>query len=96
MIIDKLTKGNGISQEFFKVEYIDKMIPAKVLEDVVESKEFRNLIPEKFRKDEIKLKGLTKGEKVVFNNQNIKNLLILWSQGRLTPIQKAWKVKAEK
>lgn len=96
VIIDKLTKGNGISQEFFKVAYINKMIPAKILEDIVESKEFRELIPEKYRKDEIKLKGLSKGEKVVFNNQYIKNLLILWSQGRLTPIQKAWKVKAEK
>ena len=96
VIIDKLTKGNGISQEFFKVVYIDKMIPAKILEDLVESKEFRNLIPEKYQKDEIKLKGLAKGEKIVFKNQNIKNLLILWSQGRLTPIQKAWKVKAEK
>lgn len=96
VIIDRLTKGNGISQEFFKVVYIDKMIPAKILDDLVESKEFRNLIPEKYRKNEIKTKGLAKGEKVVFNNQSIKDLLILWSQGRLTPVQKAWEVKAEK
>lgn len=96
VVIDRLTKGNGISQEFFKVVYIDKMIPAKILDDLVESKEFRNLIPDKYRKNEIKIKGLAKGEKVVFNNQNIKDLLILWSQGRLTPVQKAWDVKAEK
>lgn len=96
VIIDKLTKGNGISQEFFKVAYLNKMIPSKILEEIVESKEFRNLIPAKFRKDEIKIKGLSKGETVTFKNQNIKELLILWSHGRLTPIQKAWKVKAER
>ncbi len=96
VIIDRLTTGNGISQEFFKVVYIDKMIPAKILDDLVESKEFRNLIPGKYRQNEIKTKGLAKGEKVIFDNQNIKNLLILWSQGRLTPVQKAWEVKAEK
>ncbi len=96
VIIDDLTKGNGISQEFFKVVYMDKMIPSKILEEIVESKEFRNLIPAKFRKEEIKTKGLVKGESVTFKNQSIKNLLILWIHGRLTPIQKAWKVKAEK
>lgn len=96
VIIDKLTTGNGISQEFFKVVYLNKMIPSKILEEIVESKEFRDLIPSKFRKNEIKINGLSKGETVTFNNKNIKKLLILWSHGRLTPIQKAWKVKAEK
>ncbi|MCK4798426.1 MAG: hypothetical protein KAT05_13685 [Spirochaetes bacterium] len=95
IVIDNLTKGNGISQEFFKVAYIEKMIPAKILEQIVESKEFRNLMPKKYLKKEIKTKGLAKGETVKFKSNDIKDILILWSLGRLTPIQKAWVVKAE-
>jgi len=96
VVIDKLTKGNGITQEFYKVAYINKMIPAKILDNIVESKEFRDLIPNKFLNNEIRINGLKKGEKVVFKNTDIKNILILWKLGRLTPIQKAWIVKAEK
>ena len=47
IVINKLTPGNGISQEYFRVCYLTKMIPAKILSELVESKEFRNLIPEK-------------------------------------------------
>ena len=96
VVIDKLTKGNGVSQEFFKVVYKEKMIPAKILDEIVESKEFRELIPVKYRDLENKTTELKKGEKVAFNNKSIRELLILWSLGRLTPVQKAWKVKAEK
>ncbi|HOJ64217.1 MAG TPA: hypothetical protein PLE45_07325 [Spirochaetota bacterium] len=96
VVIDSLTKGNGVSQEFYKVVYQNKMIPAKILDEIVESKEFRSLIPEKYLKDEIKIKGLPSGEKIVFKNEDIKNLLILWTKGKLTPFQKAWLTKAEK
>lgn len=92
--IDSITKGNGISQEFYKIAFNEKMIPAKALEDIVESKEFRDLIPKQLLDIEDKITDLKKGESIVFKNDNIKNLLVLWSQGKLTPIQKAWKVKA--
>lgn len=93
--IDSITKGNGISQEFYKIAFNEKMIPAKALEDIVESKEFRDLIPKQLLDIEDKITDLKKGESIVFKNDNIKNLLVLWSQGKLTPIQKAWKVKAD-
>lgn len=96
IVIDSLSTSNGISQEFYKVAYINKMIPSKILDKIVESKEFRNLIPQKFIKKENKITILKKGEKVVFLNTKIRDLLILWSQGRLSPIQKAWKVSAVK
>lgn len=96
IIVDKLTQGNGISQEYFKVVYLNKMIPAKILDDIVESKQFRKLIPKKYIVVETTIKHLPKGEKIIFNNHDIKELLILWSLGRLTPIQKAWEVKADK
>ena len=76
--------------------YTNKMIPAKILEQLVESKEFRKLIPKKYLSEEIKINGLLKGQIVKFKNTDIKNILILWSLGRLCPVQKAWKVKAEK
>ena len=96
IVINKLTPGNGISQEYFKVCYLTKMIPAKILGELVESKEFRNLIPRKFLSDEIKIKGLKNGDSVKIPNDKIKDLLILWTLGRLSPVQKAWKVKAVK
>lgn len=96
VIIDYLTKGNGVSQEFFRVVYKENMIPVKILEKIVESKEFRELIPSKYLKDEIKIKGLEKGESIVFTNENIKKLLILWSKSALTPYQKIWLTNAEK
>jgi len=96
IVINKLTKGNGVSQEYFRVAYIEKMIPAKILGEVVESKEFRDNIPKKYITDEIKIKGLGNNESVTFTNTKIKEILLLWTLGRLTPIHKAWKVKAEK
>jgi hypothetical protein len=96
VVINKLTPGNGISQEYFRVCYLAKMIPAKILTEVVESKEFRNLIPKKFLSDEVKTKGLKNGDSVKIPNDKIKDLLLLWTLGRLSPVQKAWKVKAVK
>ena len=96
IVIDKLSKGNGISQEFFRVAYVEKMIPSKVLRDIVESKEFRDLIPAQYLNNEGKTaKVLSAGEKVTFNAFAIKNLLELWSEGKLTPVQKAWLVGAD-
>jgi hypothetical protein len=96
IVINKLTPGNGVSQEFFKVAYREKMIPAKILEDIVESKEFRNIIPQKYLKTEVKNAGLKSGETIVFPNTKVRDILFLWCLGRLTPVSKAWKVKAEK
>ncbi|HNZ28199.1 MAG TPA: hypothetical protein PLG34_01340 [Spirochaetota bacterium] len=93
--VDSITKGNGISQEFYKIAYNEKMIPAKPLQDIVESKEFRDLIPKSYLAIEDKISVLKKGESITFKNEDLKNLLLLWSQGKLTPIQKAWKVKAD-
>lgn len=96
IVIDKLSKGNGISQEFFRVAYVEEMIPSKVLKDIVESKEFRDLIPSQYLNKEGKIATvLPPGEKVTFNAVAIKNLLELWSEGKLTPAQKAWLVGAE-
>lgn len=96
IVIDKLSKGNGISQEFFRVAYVEKMIPSKVLRDIVESKEFRDLIPAQYlSKEGATAKVLAEGEKVTFNAFAIKNLLELWSEGKLTPVQKAWLVGAD-
>lgn len=96
IVIDKLSKGNGISQEFFRVAYVEKMIPSKVLKDIVESKEFRDLIPSQYLNNEGKTANvLAPGEKVTFNAFAIKNLLELWSEGKLTPVQKAWLVGAD-
>lgn len=94
IVIDSVSKGNGISQEYYKVVFNEKMIPAKILDDLVESKEFRDLIPQKYLKIEDKIAKFENGDKLFFKNEDIKKLLILWSQGKLTPIQKAWKVKA--
>jgi hypothetical protein len=96
IVIDKLTKGNGISQEYFKIAYLNKMIPAKILEVIVESEEFRDLIPKKFLTDEVKIKGLSKGSAVIIKNESIIEILDLWTLGRLTPVQKAWSVHAIK
>ena len=93
--VDSITKGNGISQEFYKIAYNEKMIPAKALGDIVESKEFRDLIPKNLLAIEDKISVLKKGESITFKNEDLKNLLLLWSQGKLTPIRKAWKVKAD-
>ncbi|MCH5149444.1 MAG: hypothetical protein J1G30_02145 [Spirochaetales bacterium] len=96
IVIDKLSKGNGISQEFFRVAYVEKMIPSKVLKDIVESKEFRDLIPQQYLDKEGKTATtLAQGEKVTFNAFAIKNLLELWSEGKLTPVQKAWLAGAD-
>lgn len=95
VIIDYLTQGNGISHEFYKVAYKEKMIPAKILDQLIESKEFRDLIPKKYLKKE-KIITLKSGEKIEFPNQKISELLFLWCEGRLTPIQKAWQTKAIK
>ena len=66
VVIDKLSKGNGISQEFFKVAYQANMIPAKILADIVESKEFRDLIPKEMLAREMNSQ-IKPGEQVVFN-----------------------------
>lgn len=96
IVIDTLSKGNGISQEFFRVAYVEKMIPSKVLKDIVESKEFRDLIPLQYLNKEGKTAtALAPGEKVTFNAFAIKNLLELWSEGKLTPVQKAWLAGAD-
>ncbi|OHD16020.1 MAG: hypothetical protein A2086_04870 [Spirochaetes bacterium GWD1_27_9] len=96
IIINSLTKNNGVTQEFYRIVYSTKMIPAKILDQIVESKEFRDLIPKKYLSKEVEFGGLKKGEYIKFKNTDIKNILIQWTQGRLTPIQKAWEVKAEK
>ena len=70
------------------------MIPAKILDEIVTSKEFRSLIPKQYLDIEEKMTSFPKGGKVTFNNTDMKELLILWSQGKLTPTQKAWQVKA--
>jgi hypothetical protein len=96
IVIDRLTKGNGISQEYFKVAYSTNMIPAKILEELVESMNFRKLIPQKYLNEETKLNGLLKGDKVIIKNSDIAGLLVLWTQGKLIPVQKAWETLAEK
>ena len=95
IVIDKLSKGNGVSHEFFKVAYQTNMIPAKVLIDIVERKEFRDLIPKSILKRESVIQ-LQIGEKVVFSASAIRNLLVLWGDGKLTPVQKVWIVGAER
>lgn len=96
IVIDRLSKGNGISQEFYRVAYIMNMIPSKILKDIVESKEFRDLIPKNLvEKEGHTTNDLKSGETVTFSAFSIKKLLILWSEGKLTPIQKAWLVGAE-
>jgi len=94
--IDYITKGNGISQEYYKVAYQSKMIPSKILEQLVESKEFRDLIPRQYLKTENRMSVLKKGQKIKFTNKDISELLILWCNGRLSPIKKAWETKAVK
>lgn len=94
IIIDAVSEGNGISQEYYKVAYNANMIPAKILDEIVTSKEFRNLIPKKYLDIEEKMSKFPKDGKVTFSNTDMKELLILWSQGKLTPTQKAWQVKA--
>jgi hypothetical protein len=96
VVIDKLTKGNGISQEFFKVAYLSNMIPAKVLGEVVESRDFRLLIPQKYLNEETKINGLLKNDKVIIKNTDTAELLVLWAKGGLAPVQKAWETHAEK
>jgi len=92
--IDKITKGNGVSQEYYKVAYQYEMIPAKILEQLVESKEFRTLIPKKYLTKEFEVIGFKANEFVEFKNTDIKSLLKEWCLGRLSPVQKAWQVKA--
>ena len=94
IVIDAVSQGNGISQEYYKVAYNANMIPAKILDEIVTSKEFRSLIPKQYLDIEEKMTSFPKGGKVTFNNTDMKELLILWSQGKLTPTQKAWQVKA--
>ena len=94
IVIDAVSHGNGISQEYYKVAYNANMIPAKILDEVVTSKEFRSLIPKQYLDIEEKMAAFPKGGKVTFSNTDMKELLILWSQGKLTPTQKAWQVKA--
>lgn len=94
IVIDAVSAGNGISQEYYKVAYNEKMIPAKILDEIITSKEFRSLIPKQYLDIENKLAKFPKDGKVSFNNNDIKQLLILWSQGKLTPTQKAWSVNA--
>ncbi len=96
IVIDSLKKGNGIPEEYFYIAYSKKMIPSKVLSDIVGSEEFRKLIPEKYLSNDIKTKGLDKGDSVVIKNKDLKNLLILWSLGRLSPVEKAVAVGAYK
>ena len=96
IVINSVTKGNGISQEYYRIAYQTDMIPAKILDVLVESKEFREMIPEKYRTNEFSMKGFKKGENVKFKNSDIIRLLYDWSLGKLTPVSKAWKVKAEK
>ena len=59
------------------------MIPAKILGEIVECKEFRNLIPKKFLSEEIKTRGLQKGEAVTIPNNKVKDILFLWTLGKL-------------
>jgi hypothetical protein len=63
---------------------------------LVESKEFRELIPLKFRSKEFSINGFKKGDSVKFKNTDVISLLNDWSLGKLSPVSKAWKVKAEK
>lgn len=92
IVVNSLTKGNGISQEFFKIAFENKMIPAKILEVLIESKEFRDLIPEESLKYERKISDKEFDRPVRFENSEIRELLLLWCKGQLTPIQKAWVV----
>jgi hypothetical protein len=96
IVVNSVTKGNGISQEYYRIAYKTNMIPAKILDVIVESKEFRELIPAKYKTEEFSIKGFQKGEFVQFKNTDMLRLLDEWSIGRLTPVSKAWKVKAEK
>jgi hypothetical protein len=96
IVVNSVTKGNGISQEYYKIAYMTKMIPAKILDVLVESKEFRELIPAKYRSNEFTTNGFKKGESVQFKNTDVIRLLNDWSLGKLSPVSKAWKVKAEK
>ncbi len=95
VVVDSLTKGNGIAQEFYRTVFLSEMIPAKVLEPLVESRQFRELIPKEKLESELKV-SLKKGEKIIFKNTDIKDLLVLWSHGKLVPYQKAWITKADK
>jgi len=94
VIIDSITKGNGVTQEYYKIVFKTDMIPAKVMDNVINTKEFRELIPNKYLVKEVEVNGLRKGEKIVFKNSDIKEILLKWSLGRLTPIEKAWESKA--
>jgi len=94
VVIDSITTGNGVSQEYYKIVFKTKMIPAKVMDNVIISKEFRELIPKKYLTKEVEISGLKNGEKIVFKNSEIRDILIKWSLGRLTPIEKAWESKA--
>ncbi len=89
VVIDSLTPGNGIAQEFYRTVYMSEMIPAKILDQIVESSQFRSLIPERYLSNESNAR-LNNGDRVTFGNNEIKDLLILWSMGRLIPYQKAW------
>lgn len=95
IVIDHLSPGNGVSQEFFKVAYQTKMIPSRILEELVESREFRELIPAKYLKKETALKDIKRGVYIKFEKREVEKLLQVWSKGQLTPIQKAWAVGAE-
>lgn len=95
VVIDHLSPGNGVSQEFFKVAYRTKMIPPRILEELVESREFRELIPAKYLKRERALLDIKKGLYIKLDKKSLEMLLATWSRGELTPIQKAWAVGAE-
>lgn len=94
VVIDSITEGNGVTQEYYKIVFKTDMIPAKVMDNIINTKEFRNLIPEKYLKKETSLIKLKKGEKIVFKNSDIKNILYQWCMGRLTPIERAWRSNA--
>ncbi|HPO50205.1 MAG TPA: hypothetical protein PLO89_07785 [Spirochaetota bacterium] len=94
VVIDSITEGNGVTQEYYKIVFKTNMIPAKVMDNIINTKEFRNLIPEKYLKKETSILKLKKGEKIVFKNSDIKDILFQWCIGRLTPIEKAWRSNA--
>ena len=96
IVIDSLKKGNNVQDEYFYIAYSKKMIPSKVLSEIVESNEFRKLIPEKYLLNNIRENGLDKGDSVVIKNKDLKDLLILWSLGKLSPVEKAVTVGAVK
>ena len=94
VVIDSITKGNGVSQEYYKIVFKTNMIPAKVMDSVIISNEFRSLIPDQYLKKERETITLKKGEKIVFENSAIRDILIKWTLGRLTPVEKAWESNA--